>query len=50
MGRWLQKDPAGQYYSPYVGMGNNPVNRTDPDGGWYTNTQGDLIYDANIRS
>lgn len=26
-------DPAGQYASPYVGMGNNPTNRVDPDGG-----------------
>jgi hypothetical protein len=23
----------GQYASPYVGMGNNPINRIDPDGG-----------------
>jgi RHS repeat-associated protein len=33
IGRWTSKDPAGQYYSPYVGMGNNPVSRTDLDGG-----------------
>ena len=33
IGRWTSKDPKGQYYSPYVGMGNNPVNGTDPDGG-----------------
>ncbi|MFM9841176.1 MAG: RHS repeat-associated core domain-containing protein [Cyclobacteriaceae bacterium] len=33
IGRWTSKDPAGQYHSPYVAMGNNPVNRTDPDGG-----------------
>jgi hypothetical protein len=26
-------DPAGQYWSPYIGMGNNPTNRMDPDGG-----------------
>jgi len=26
-------DPYGQYSSPYVGMGNNPVNRIDKDGG-----------------
>jgi hypothetical protein len=24
----------GQYVSPYVGMGNNPVSGIDPDGGW----------------
>ncbi|MFM7852928.1 MAG: hypothetical protein ACKO96_13665, partial [Flammeovirgaceae bacterium] len=30
----FQKDPKGQYFSPYVGMGNNPVSGVDPDGGW----------------
>lgn len=34
IGRWMGVDPKGQYYSPYVGMGNDPVNRTDPDGGF----------------
>lgn len=34
IGRWLTVDPYGQYYSPYVGMGNDPINRFDPDGGW----------------
>ncbi len=24
--RWMVTDPAGQYWSPYVGMGNNPIN------------------------
>jgi RHS repeat-associated protein len=33
IGRWLQYDPKGQFNSPYVGMGNDPVNSTDPDGG-----------------
>ncbi|MEN7551898.1 hypothetical protein AAG747_28535 [Rapidithrix thailandica] len=33
MGRWLSTDPYGQYWSPYVGMGNNPMNRVDLDGG-----------------
>ncbi len=32
LGRWNTTDPAGQYYSPYVGMGNNPVMTTDKDG------------------
>jgi hypothetical protein len=26
-------DPYGQHWSPYEGMGNNPANNTDPDGG-----------------
>lgn len=33
IGRWLNPDPKGQYASPYLGMGNNPVSRIDPDGG-----------------
>ena len=33
VGRWLSVDPMGQYWSPFVGMGNNPVNGVDPDGG-----------------
>lgn len=37
IGRWLTTDPKGQYYSPYLGMGNNPMNGVDPDGGkFYT--------------
>lgn len=32
--RWTASDPAGQYYSPYLGMGNNPLNLIDPDGSW----------------
>lgn len=33
IGRWVSPDPYGQFSSGYVGMGNNPVNGTDPDGG-----------------
>jgi RHS repeat-associated protein len=32
--RWTAVDPKGQFYSPYVGMGNNPVSGVDPDGGY----------------
>lgn len=35
LGRWLTLDPNDQYNSGYEGMGNNPVNGTDPDGGFY---------------
>jgi RHS repeat-associated protein len=31
-GRWFVVDPAGQFSSPYNGMGNNPVIGIDPDG------------------
>ncbi len=30
--RWISPDPAQQYSSPYLGMGNNWMNGTDPDG------------------
>jgi RHS repeat-associated protein len=33
IGRWVGVDPYDQFASPYVGMGNNPVNNVDPDGG-----------------
>ncbi|WP_044213413.1 RHS repeat-associated core domain-containing protein, partial [Flammeovirga sp. OC4] len=32
IGRWLSVDPARQFASGYVGMGNNPVMGVDPDG------------------
>ncbi|MCF6351578.1 MAG: hypothetical protein L3J06_01070 [Cyclobacteriaceae bacterium] len=38
IGRWTATDPYRQYYSPYVGMGNNPVSRVDPDGGFTCDT------------
>lgn len=34
LARWTTIDPAGQYHSPYLGMGNNPINGVDPDGAW----------------
>ena len=34
LGRWLAVDPYGQYASPYLGMGNNPISMIDPDGGF----------------
>jgi RHS repeat-associated protein len=37
IGRWLTTDPAGEFHSPYLGMGNDPINAIDPDGG-------DIIY------
>ncbi|AZQ63928.1 hypothetical protein EI427_17355 [Flammeovirga pectinis] len=32
IGRWMSVDPARQYASGYVGMGNNPILKVDPDG------------------
>jgi len=34
LGRWHVPDLAGQFASPYVGMGNNPMVAVDPDGRW----------------
>ena len=36
LGRWMSPDPYGQFFSPYVSMGNNPVSSIDPDGGQST--------------
>ncbi len=33
IGRWLTTDPYGEFFSPYLGMGNNPVSTIDIDGG-----------------
>ncbi len=33
IGRWLTPDPYGEFYSPYLGMGNNPIINIDPNGG-----------------
>ncbi|HBH49098.1 MAG TPA: hypothetical protein DDX98_10680, partial [Bacteroidales bacterium] len=33
IGRWLTTDPYGQFWSPYLGMANNPVSAIDPTGG-----------------
>ena len=32
--RWTAIDPALQYWSPYMGMGNDPLNQVDPDGAY----------------
>jgi RHS repeat-associated protein len=33
LGRWLSLDPYDEYSSGYIGMGNDPVNNVDEDGG-----------------
>ena len=32
LGRFLAADPAGQFHSPYVYAGNNPIRFVDPTG------------------
>jgi hypothetical protein len=48
-GRWFALDPARQYWSPYVGMGNNPVSLVDPDGRFSTRSEArQFMRDENI--
>jgi len=47
VGRWLSVDPKGQYWSPYTGMGNNPISGYDPDGG---GTQDDITYNSATKT
>ncbi len=35
VGRWFTPDPAEQFHNPYLAMGNNPINGTDPNGEWF---------------
>ncbi|MBN8696071.1 MAG: hypothetical protein J0L87_06040 [Bacteroidetes bacterium] len=48
LGRWMNPDPYRQYHSPYLGMGNNPINKIDPNGGrgtdWYKGLDGNYQY------
>lgn len=50
-GRWTGVDPYGQFYSSYLGMGNNPTRNTDPDGGFTCDTcPKDSYYDRYRNS
>ncbi|MEO9803755.1 MAG: RHS repeat-associated core domain-containing protein, partial [Cyclobacteriaceae bacterium] len=46
IGRFNTIDPAGQFWSPYTGMGNNPVIGIDPTGGICPTCPGGSAYDA----
>lgn len=46
IGRWMTTDPANQFASPYLGMGNNPVNGVDKDGGVWHILAGALVGSA----
>ncbi|ELR73394.1 hypothetical protein C900_04246 [Fulvivirga imtechensis AK7] len=53
IGRWLTTDPYRQFVSPYVGMGNNPANGVDYDGGFWDqgiNSKGEIVYDNGINN
>lgn len=40
IGRWLTTDPALQFVSPYIGMGNDPIKYYDKNGDWIDNGDG----------
>jgi RHS repeat-associated protein len=46
IGSFLQNDPFDQFASPYVGMGNDPVNSMDPSGGWIFSSIGIIEHAA----
>jgi uncharacterized protein (TIGR02594 family) len=55
IGRWLQYDPQGEFWSPYIGMGNDPVKNTDPNGGstddWIKDKKtGTYYYDEDVKN
>jgi RHS repeat-associated protein len=43
IGRFIQQDPYDQFPSPYTGIGNDPVNNIDKDGGWSAGLTAALI-------
>lgn len=57
--RWVVPDPQREFSSPYIAFGNDPINKTDPDGGCtgdcppeITYVQGDCMcssYDENFN-
>lgn len=54
IGRWLSKDPKNQYFSPYLGMGNNPISFMDPDGGgtndWFKDNLGGFRHLSSVSN
>lgn len=46
IGRWTSADPKRQYYSPYIGIGNNPTNSLDKDGGFKVPIHESITYYA----
>jgi RHS repeat-associated protein len=43
IGRWMSIDPANQFSSPYVGMGNSPQNGVDKDGAIFGTIIGGIL-------
>lgn len=41
--RWTSADPYGQFHSPFLAMGNNPISQVDPRGGISFNWSSALV-------
>jgi RHS repeat-associated protein len=50
IGRWTITDPDGQFYSPYIGMGNNPILLNDPNGAFIPPTTPGNYSNGNVWS
>jgi len=48
IGRWHSLDPATQFSSPYLAMGNDWANRTDPDGQFLDRMKGHQVTGRNV--
>jgi hypothetical protein len=42
--RWTAVDPSRQFWSPYLGMANNPVNGVDLDGRDWYEVDGEIVW------
>ncbi len=50
IGRWISPDPYDEFASPYVGMGNDPVNNVDPDGELVGSSLLDVVVTSTAHS
>jgi RHS repeat-associated protein len=50
IGRWVQQDPYQQFASPYVVMGDDPVNNIDPSGGISLPGGGELLEEVIVTA
>ena len=46
--RWLQVDPADEFFSPYLYCHNDPVNFLDPDGEFESHTDAEIAFAVEV--